>query len=357
MMETHGVKYIGSKKDLLPHIERIVDKLGAMSAIDVFSGTTRVAQHLRQMGVRTTTSDLSWATTSYAHTFVHNDSDASFAIADMNMWAEVLNNLTPVHGWISENYTGEFDQDAPRSDGRCFQLKNAMKADAARDWIESNRDSFEPWVYHSLITTVIRALDSVDNTVGVQQAYLKEWCKRSYNDIVFKAPPLVKGPTSVHIEGDALKIDYQPHDVAYLDPPYSPHAYSTYYHIWDSIARWDKPETALKARRRVDRVAKHESFDASMSSPWNRPKEALGAFDELLGRLPVKHAIISYSDESLVPRDELIAKCWEHGTVEVHEIDYGRNIMSQIGNAAKNGDPEKGQRNKELLIVVGKWSN
>lgn len=356
MMETHGVKYIGSKKDLLPNIGAIADKLGAMSAIDVFSGTTRVAQYLRQTGIRTTTSDLSWATTCYADTFVHNV-DNSFSRMDMEMWIERLNHLEPVEGWISKNYTGELEQNAPRSDGRCFQLKNAMKADAARDWIESNKDLFEPWVYHSMVTSVIRALDAVDNTVGVQQAYLKEWCKRSYNDIQFKAPPLVTGPTSVHLEGDALKLDYKPHDIAYLDPPYSPHAYSTYYHIWDSIARWDKPETALKARRRVDRVAKHEDFDDSMSSPWNRPKAALGAFDELLGRLPVKHAIISYSDESLVARDDLIDMCKTHGHVEVHEIDYARNIMSQIGNATKNGDPEKGQRNKELLIVVSKWSN
>ena len=355
-METHGVKYIGSKKDLLPNIGLIVDKLGAMSAIDVFSGTTRVAQYLRQMGVKTTTSDLSWATTVYANTFVHNEEN-SFSEMDTAMWANLMNSMPGEMGWLSQNYTGELAQDAPRSDGRCFQLKNAMKADRARDWIENSRDSLDPSVYYPLVASVIRALDAVDNTVGVQQAYLKEWCKRSYNDIVFKAPPLVRGPTSVHIEGDALKIDYEPHDVAYLDPPYSPHAYSTYYHIWDSIARWDKPETALKARRRVDRVAKHESFDASMSSPWNRPKDALGAFDELLGRLPVKHAIISYSDESLVSREDLIETCHKHGHVEVHEIDYARNIMSQIGNATKNGDPEKGQRNKELLIVVGKWSN
>lgn len=348
-METHGVKYIGSKKDLLPHIGAVVSELGAKTAIDVFSGTTRVAQYLRQMGVQTTTSDLSWATTCYAKTFVHNDDNSHLSsyIAEMNM-------LKPSFGWLSENYTGELPQDELRSDGRCFQLKNAMKADAARDWVHRNAYGLSDWEQATLITSIIRGLDAVDNTVGIQQAYLKEWCKRSYNDIEFKLPPQVDGPVSKHLEGDALKLEYEDHEVAYLDPPYSPHAYSTYYHIWDSIARWDKPETALKARRRVDRVAKHESYDEGMTSPWNRPKAALGAFDALLSRLPVRHAIISYSDESLVDRDDLIAKCKEHGAVQVQEIDYGRNIMSQIGNATKHGDPTKGQRNKELLIVVSK---
>lgn len=349
MTETYGVKYIGSKRDLLPHIGAVVKELGCETAIDVFSGTTRVAQYLRQMGIQTTTSDLSWATTCYANTFVHNDDNSHLAyyVAEMNM-------LTPTFGWLSANYTGELPQDAARSDGRCFQMKNAMKADRARDYVEKNVYKLEPWEQATLITSIIRALDAVDNTVGVQQAYLKEWCKRSYNPIEFKLPPCVDGPTSVHLEGDALTLDYEPHDVAYLDPPYSAHAYSTYYHIWDSIARWDKPETALKARRRVDRVAKHDAFDPSMNSLWNRPKEALGAFDQLLGRLPVKHAIVSYSDESLVKREDLIAKCEEHGDVRVIEIDYARNIMSQIGNAAKNGPVASGQRNTELLIVVTK---
>lgn len=196
----------------------------------------------------------------------------------------------------------------------------------------------------------------MDNTVGVQQAYLKTWCSRSYDDIVFKLPPCVRGPIGQHIEGDALTINYPACDLAYLDPPYSPHSYATYYHIWDSITKWDKPETALKAKRRVDRVAGHAGYDDAMSSPWNRTKEvAVKAFDDLIKRLPVRYLLISYNDESIIPQAELEAVCQKHGTVQVNSMHYGRNIMSQIGNATKDGqDVASNQKNYEILFLIDK---
>jgi adenine-specific DNA-methyltransferase len=344
---TYGVKYIGSKKVLLPYIGEFVDSLGDVrSAIDVFAGTTRVAQYLRQKGITTTTSDLSWATSCYAGAFVHNRDNSHLA-----EHVAAMNALPGVDGWLTANYTGGGSTEQ-KADGRCFQAKNARRADAARDYIDTL--DLEWWERCTLITSVIRGLDAVDNTVGVQQAYLKEWCKRSFNNIAFELPPLITGPSAQHYEGDCLKIDYGTHDLAYLDPPYSPHSYATYYHIWDSIARWDKPATELKARRRVDRVAKSESYDPAMESPWNRPREALGAFEAIIARLPVRYALISYSDESLVERGALISAIAKYGEVEVREIDYKRNIMSSIGNAAKYGEAEKGQKNKELLILLRK---
>lgn len=344
---THGVKYLGSKKDLLPYLGRVVQDLGAKTALDVFTGTTRVAQHLRQLGIETSTSDLSWASTHYAATFVHNEGDFNHllpAIEEMNAGES--------EGWLTANYSGAGSVTDARADGRCFQPKNTRRADYARDWVETA--GLSPADRSVLITSIIRGLDAVDNTVGVQQAYLKEWCKRSHNDVVFKLPAVVAGPSGLHYEGDCLTNDYEPIDVAYLDPPYSPHSYSTYYHIWDSIARWDKPETALKARRRLDRVAKAEGFDGAMTSPWNSSRTALRAFLDLVERLPARHCVISYSDESLVDRHTLINALSTVGDTKVVEVDYRRNIMSQIGNATVNGDPEKGQKNKELIITIQK---
>lgn len=348
-IETHGVKYIGSKKKIVDQIGWLIQDLDIKSAIDVFSGTTRVAQYLRQRGISMITSDLAWATTCYAHTYVHNLDNRH-----LKTHIEIMNSLDPCQGWLSENYTGDTDQTAQRGEGRCFQLKNAMKADAARDWIDT-QTGLTLWEKMTLITSVINALDAVDNTVGVQQAYLKEWCDRSSNDIVFKLPSCVKGPIGKHIEGDALKINYPTADLAYLDPPYSPHSYATYYHIWDSIAKWDKPQTTLKARRRVDRVAKHADFDSSMDSMWNHPKQAVDAFDTLIGRLPVRYVMISYNDESIVSEKELERVCRQHGTVKKNLIDYKRNIMSQVGNATKDGrSVKKNQMNSEILFLIEK---
>ena len=342
-VNTTGVKYIGSKLKLLPHIGQAIEPLNIKTAVDVFTGTTRVAQYLRGNGIITDTSDLSWAATMYAHTFVHNKDNKH-----LQKYVDEMNKLNGTVGWLSNNYCGSVSQSDPKGDGRCFQLKNAMKADSARDYVETL--NLDLWEKATLVTSIILALDAVDNTVGVQQAYLKEWCARSYNNIRFELPVAGVNYAGNHFEGDCLKIKYNSYDLAYYDPPYSPHSYSTYYHIWDSIAKWDKPETGLKAKRRIDRVAKSEKYDSSMESPWNSAKTALNATETLLKRINAKHHLLSYSNESLIKQDDLLKMCEKLGTTMLLEIDYKRNIMSQIGNAGK--DAEKNQKNKELLILI-----
>jgi adenine-specific DNA-methyltransferase len=363
--DTYGIKYIGSKRSLLPNIGSQIQQLNVKTAIDVFTGTTRVAQFLRQMGIKTYTSDLAWASEAYANTFVHNQDNRHLQIH-----VDAMNSFQGVRGWLTENYTGDVSVETKRGNGRCWQPKNAMKADEARDYIETLK--LAQWEKDTLIATIIFALDKVDNTVGVQQAYLKEWCERSKKDIRFELPPVISGPTGEHFVGDALEIEYPRCDLAYLDPPYSAHSYATYYHIWDSIHRWDKPETALTAKRRIDRVAranggKNVKYDEkTVVSKWNlrdAQKSALQAFEKLIARLPVRYVVISYSDESIIKQQDLREMCERFDkNTQVLEIDYRRNIMSQIGNAVKNvtevtpesDKPKKNQKNKELLLIIDK---
>ena len=57
--ETEGIKYTGSKLKILPYIIDMVGKLEVESALDAFSGTTRVAQAFSQIGYNTTANDIS----------------------------------------------------------------------------------------------------------------------------------------------------------------------------------------------------------------------------------------------------------------------------------------------------------
>jgi adenine-specific DNA-methyltransferase len=346
-IRTHGIKYMGSKKKLVKHIGDVVSVLGCKTAIDVFTGTTRVAQYLRQNGVKTFTSDLSWASTKYANTYVHNEDNKH-----LQQHINKMNDIEPVAGWLTKNYTGDVPESEIKGNGRCFRSKNTTKADAARDYIE-RLNLKNQWEKDTLVTAVIRALDSVDNTVGVQQAYLKEWCDRSNTNINFKLPECVTGPTAEHFEGNCLEIDYPTADLAYMDPPYSGHAYSTYYHLWDSVARWDKPNTSLKVNRRIDRVSGSDTYDDSMKSDWNNKEKAIHAFEKLINRMPVRYCLISYNNESIVDQEILVKSCENFGCVTLTEVDYKRNIMSQIGNSSKN-NPCKNQKNKELLILIDK---
>ena len=354
--KTSGVKYIGSKAALVPSILKIVEEWipaeERRSMLDVFTGTTRVAQAFKAKGWSVTTSDLSWASSCYSNTWIGNGGSNAHLQAKIDL----LNALPGVDGWITKNYCDVKGQDD--SIVRVWQAKNGRRADAIRNQIELwfQEGSLQLWERDTLITSLILALDKVDNTVGVQQAYLKTWCTRSSLDLKLELPVLLPGPQGAHLQGDALRLPYPKADLAYLDPPYSSHSYATYYHIWDSIVKWDQPEVGLKTNRRVDRISKHGAYDADMESQWNSKKGALAAFEKLIDRLPVKWVLVSYSNESLVEIEKLETLFAKYPFVTPVKIDYERNIMSQIGNASLSSKEKETPGPVEYLFLIQKES-
>jgi adenine-specific DNA-methyltransferase len=353
MTTTYGVKYIGSKNSLidtiLGTIDEYLDRPERLRVIDVFTGTTRVAQAFRSRGWTVKTSDLSWASEAYANAFLLRTTASGSRIPAL---IQALQGIPPATDWITRNYC-----DVSGVEGglvRMWKPENGRKADAIRNTIQAWKEAGQITGHEAmiLVACLIFALDKVDSSVGIQQAYLKDWSKRAGNSLALEDLPFYPGGTVKHYVGNCLETAYETADVAYLDPPYSAHSYSTYYHIWDSITRWDKPPVSLTTNRRVDRVAKSEAFDPAMTSAWNRKSDALGAFIQLCLVLPVRYILISYSDESLIPLDRLVEGLQaEFGEVKVSQVDYQRNIMSQIGNAAVSGE-EHATKNKECFLWI-----
>jgi adenine-specific DNA-methyltransferase len=356
-MQTSGVKYIGSKlsllKFILTSIETRLDSPSNLRIIDVFTGTTRVAQAFRSKGWFVQSSDLSWASEEYAEAFIKRTRESGKRIPAL---IKGLNKEPPNAGWITKYYC-----DVSGATGglvRMWRPVNGRKGDAIRERIASWEK--EGHINHHeamiLVCSLIFALDRVDNSVGVQQAYLKDWAKRTGDPLILEDPAFSEGPAGSHQLGNCLDLVYSPADVAYLDPPYSAHSYSTYYHIWDSITRWDKPEVSLTTNRRIDRVAGSDHFDTEMVSPWNSRRTALDAFLRLCRSLPVRYIVISYNDESIIPMKTLMESLEkEFGTAAVSKenSNYKRNIMSQIGNATLYKEEFKTE-NVESLIWIDK---
>ena len=356
-MQTCGVKYIGSKLALLKFIVDSIDnrleRPSQLRVIDVFTGTTRVAQAFRSKGWSVQTSDLSWASEAYAEAFLKRTSESG---ARIHLLVTMLNSLSPTTGWLTKTYC-----DVSGSTGglvRMWKPENGRKADAIRDQIAAWEESSYINHHEAMILTccLIFALDRVDNSVGVQQAYLKDWAKRTADPLVLQDLGFPTGIPCSHQLGNCLDLVYKPADVAYLDPPYSAHSYSTYYHIWDSITRWDKPEVSLQTNRRIDRVASSEAFDSGMVSAWNSKRTALEAFLKLCRSLPVRYIVVSYSDESIIPMKTLVEALQKEFGIEAvskEDCNYKRNIMSQIGNATLYKEEFKTE-NVESLIWIKK---
>lgn len=345
-MNTRGVKYIGSKRVLIPYILKAVEHLSVGIMLDPFTGTTRVSQAFRKTGWSVFSGDLSWASEAYSHLFLMVTPDE---IPVLQGHVDELNSLDGVEDWITRTYCDVIAE--KNGIVRVWKPKNGKKADAIRNMIDVWKQAgrITRHIELCLIAILILALDAVDSTVGVQQAYLKEWSKRAENDLRLVVPQdIAEGTVGHHNVGSVLQVEYPQATLAYLDPPYSEHCYATYYHIWDSIVRWDKPTVALKTNRRSDRIA--NAFDGTMKSEWNSKKTVLKAFDDTLKRLPADYVLLSYSNESLIRLDDLRPILEKYKSFNVTEVDYKRNIMHKIGNARDVGH----STNTEYLILVEK---
>ena len=349
-IETKGVRYLGSKSKIIPLIIDVVESLNLKdrSMIDVFTGTTRVAQAFKSVGYEVTTSDLAWASEAYSNAFICNDGNTEH----LQKHIDTLNAIQPKAGWLTKNYC---DGSAVKRDGstiaiQVWKQKNGKKADAIRDHIDTM--NLKEWEKMYLITSLIFALDKVDNTVGLQQAYLKGWkSPRVDKDLTLEMLPKFAGKKGKHITGDALKIKYSNASVAYLDPPYTSADYSTYYHIWDSITKWDKPEVGLSTNRRVDRVKSSDKRDMAMASPWYSKKTALEATKKLIERLPVKYCVFSYSDEGLISYDDMESLCKQYKSYKFYQQQHQRHVMGGIGAGAKE---KYSKKNTEYVILIEK---
>ncbi len=328
---TEGIKYTGSKLKMLPFIVDMVSSLNIHTALDAFSGTTRVAQAFAQMGYDTTANDISVWSKVFATCYLLSKNPDSFYQPIL----DELNALKGYKGWFSENYGGETEEGK-----RPFQLKNTMRLDAIRDKID---EYALPWEDKCvLLTSLILAMDAVDNTLGHYAAYLSGWSQRSYNDIHLKLPKRMPLHTDNKVWRKDVFDAVQPyHDLVYLDPPYGSNnekmppsrvRYAAYYHLWKTIILNDHPKLFGKVNRRED---SRDTISPSIFEEYKKTDEgnfiAMQAIKNLIEQTNAHYILLSYSSGGRATKEELNDILHANGNVVVaREINYKKNVMSNM---------------------------
>jgi adenine-specific DNA-methyltransferase len=333
------IKYIGSKRRLVPVLGELMSRAGATTAIDLFTGTTRVAQEWKRRGAFVTAVDLARYSAVMAECYIATDA-AAVDQAALGQVISHLQTLPGTDGYVTETFSRQ---------ARYFQADNARRIDAIRDAIEAE------WAEHPwrpiLLTALLLASDRVDSTTGLQMAYLKAWAPRSYQPLELRVPALLPGPGAGWC-GDALEaVGRLPDaDIAYLDPPYNQHRYVGNYHVWETLMAWDAPDHYGVACKRSD------VRDPGTSSVFNRRREAPDALARLVRSVPAEMMLISGSDEGWVTVEDLRDMTAGRGAVEVLAFDSKRYVGAQIGIHDPTGK-KVGQvgrtRNIEYLVVAG----
>lgn len=329
------IKYIGSKRVLVPHIVHGVAAFPESDRVlDLFSGTSRVARALKASGRFVIANDhLSYAA-ALARCYVQ--ADAAHWLEQAERLVEELSAVPPQPGYFTRAFCEE---------ARYFQPKNGARIDAIR--AEIARRALPPELEAIALVSLMEAADRVDSTTGVQMAYLKRWAARAFNDLELRVPSILPGA------GRALQLEAVDAasaveaDVAYLDPPYNQHSYMGNYHVWETLVRWDEPPTYGVANKRIE--------CKDYKSDFNSKRRIHQSLRAVLEAVRCRHLLVSFSNEGYVDREEMEELLRARGHVGVVEVDFKRYVGAQIGIHSPSGE-KVGRvshlRNKEYLFVV-----
>ena len=168
--------------------------------------------------------------------------------------------------------------------GKYFDEASAKIIGHIRDVIEDIKRTLTDKEYSILIASLIYSMDKIANTLGHFEAYIKKEIKP--RKFIMKMID-VKSLKCVNIfQKDANELAREIHtDIVYMDPPYNSRQYSRFYHVYEVLVKWDKPELKGEARK-----PKEENM-----SDYCRIK-AFDAFTDLVAHVDSKYLAVSYNN-------------------------------------------------------------
>lgn len=333
-MNIKTVAYKGSKRKLLSNIEHFAEEMGARTVFDGFSGSGIVSAYLRTKGYHIEANDVSVSSALFGRVFLNG-----FDQLEVDKHIEIMNNLTPTSGWLTENYSGERTRKVRGKQQEevrplAFQKKNAEKLDAARDYVETLLVS--ETTKDALIFAIILAANRAMNISNDQKSSLKKWSNNSLKDVIFHSPSNVTGIKGTQHNGDIFTVKNS-YDLVYLDPPYcSGVLYPACYHINDSLVIWDKPElNSDYALPRPQRAI----FDDGKLLDFFSKKTANEVFDKLISNFSSsKRIVLSYSDapRNSISLSNLEKICKKYGDLKIltrkHKLCTQPNSLNKISD-------------------------
>jgi len=341
------MRFIGSKASLVKEIGDYVtaNVEGGYTFGDFFCGTAVVSAYFKKLGYLVIANDSLYFCSIFAKSVLFNNSEPTFlglvnsgelagtkpTTLSSNPYDFVLsylNHLPSKKGFFYEEYSpaGTDSKDYQRL---YFTDENAQKIDAMREKIAVwSEDSIITEAEEALLLSdLIKAANGVANIAGTYGFFLKDFADpRVRNPLLLTRSEIIGGNGEKHrvYQEDAnilaKKIGC---DVLYLDPPYTWRHYGAYYHIPETIARWDKPKVKGKSGLRPWEDTR---------SRYSLRDEALKAFIELVENAQSKHIFISYNSEGLVSHEDLLKNLATVGEVNFKEFKHQRYKSNNGGS-------------------------
>lgn len=266
-------RYIGNKTKLNDWIMQIVQSQApnAKTFCDIFAGTGTVANQAIPHYEKVIINDLLFSNQAiYGAFFAAGEYDEKRL---QNIVAQFNQDQSLEQNWFSESYGDKY-----------FAMPVAIKVGYIREQIELLRPQLTEKEYNILLASLIYSIDRLANTVGHFEAYIKKPTDKTTMQMQLVEARSCHNVEIYRTDSNLLARQIQT-DVVYIDPPYNSRQYSRFYHVYETLVKWDKPELFGVARKPAP-----ENMSEYCSS------RAFNAFQDLINHLQAKYIVVSYNN-------------------------------------------------------------
>lgn len=297
------MRYLGSKAKLIEFIHNTFNKYDIKGRIfcDLFAGTSCVSDSFKDK-YEIIANDFMY----YSYCFskaklMHNKVPAfknfieQYHI-DIFEWLNSRKYEANEHFFIYHNYS-------PIGGRNFFTQENALKIDGIRFDIEKllKEGIIIESEYFFLIASLLDCVTKYSNTSGTYEAFFKFWDNRAIKPFVlepidFNCCDVINNSTFYNEDSNELlrKIEG---DVLYIDPPYTVTQYASAYNILETIALCDEPSIkGVGGKRGKGKCVSYYCYK----------NKAKNEFEDLFRQAHFKDIVLSYSNQGVVPLDEMI---------------------------------------------------
>jgi adenine-specific DNA-methyltransferase len=323
-------RYIGNKTRLLPWLVKLISQEvpPGGTVADLMCGTASVAAALREHGYRVVASDLMTFSVLHARVRLKLARAPRFHKLGLGSYGEVLaalNELPPRQGYFHREYSPEGEPEAGCRPRQYLSASNAGRLDAVLATLaEFEREGLLSENAISLLRhDTVLATNRAANIAGTYGHYWSKWTRAALMPLELRPTSFSAASRTDHVVTQGRAEDVAPSvtaDLCYLDPPYTKRQYAANYHLIETVARGDQPEAIGVSGLRPWRD-QYSNFCSKV--------RLRDAFTAVIEGVDSPKVLISYSEDGLVPLEEMLEFLSGFGHVACEQISFPRFRSNQ----------------------------
>lgn len=380
----HIIKYMGSKRKLLKYLGESINEIYEGEGIcDLFAGSSILSGSLGH-SITMHSNDIQHYSAILSKTYLGNYNWSEYqglideVVELAQQYVNKIQNLYPqlVFEYDTELSLSEFNKQEQQQQalidfnfedldfhlfiknysGTYWSFEQCSWIDALRKVAETYSDT--P-VYYPIISSLMFAMAYNAQSTGHYAQYRDANNIVSMKDIIIyrkkkiipyfkkKLKELIETTGKNTLNHTVTALDYREcldmidtGTIVYADPPYAFVHYSRFYHVLETLVKYDYPQVLYKGRYRTDR---HQS-------PFCKRSEVKNAFKILFRKIKKKKAklVLSYSNSGMISLEKIISiaevALGKDYKVVLKAVDYTHSTMGRA--------EDKSREVKEYLIIA-----